>query len=107
MEGSSVKVEIFGHTYIIKGDAPPEYITQLAEFLSNKMEEVSSNIPNTSPTHLAILAALNIADEYFQIKKIKAGADGEIEEKTNALISMLDEGLVGDIFSGISQIDNK
>lgn len=99
METSKVKVTIFGQTYTIKGDTAPEYILELAEYVNTKMEEVSSGIASTNSTHVAILVALNIADEYFQLKKLKSGSDNAMEEKTKNLISLLDEGLVGDIFS--------
>ena len=42
---------------------------------------------------------MNIADEYTQIKELKSGLTGELERKTRQLISLLDEGLIGDIFS--------
>jgi len=96
---SSVKVSIFGHTYSINGDASPEYILNLAEYINKKMEEVSTNISNSNPSQVAILVALNLADEFFQLKKIKSGNETALEEKTKLLISMLDEGLIGDIFA--------
>ncbi|MCP4136524.1 MAG: cell division protein ZapA [bacterium] len=104
MESNRVKVTIFGQTYTINGDAPPEYMLQLADYVNEKMEEVSVNITNSNPGQVAILVALNIADEYFQMKKIKAGAENDLEEKTRTLISMLDEGLIGDIFSRVNGI---
>ncbi|OHD63540.1 MAG: hypothetical protein A2176_07070 [Spirochaetes bacterium RBG_13_51_14] len=102
MEGNRVKVTIFGQTYTINGDAPQEYILKLAEYLNDKMEEVKISSADAGPTQVAILAALNVADEYFQLKKLKTGADSEVERRTRALISMLDEGLIGDVFSKVS-----
>ncbi len=98
METQSVKVNIFGHTYSINGDASPEYILNLADYINKKMEEVSIGISNSNPAQVAILVALNIADEYFQLKKIKTGNEAALEEKTKNLISMLDEGIIGDVF---------
>ncbi len=103
MQGSSVKVTIFGQTYTIHGDAPRDYILQLAEYLNAKMEEVGAGGAVTNPAQAAILAALNVADEYFQLKKIKTGSDSEVERRAMALISMLDQGLIGDVFSRPSQ----
>ncbi len=104
MEANSVKVSILGQSYNIKGDAPPEYIDQLADFVNEKMEEVRKNISGANSLQIAILVSLNIADEFFQVRKLNHGIDGAIEEKTNELISMLDEGLIGDIFSGSDRI---
>lgn len=102
MESNRVKVQIFGQTYTINGDAPRDYIVQLAEYLNRKMEEVSAGSMSTGTLQVAILAALNVADEYFQLKKMTAGWDGEVEKRTKALISMLDEGLIGDFLSRVS-----
>ena len=99
MEDNSVKVTIFGQAYTINGEAPRDYINQIAEYLDSKMEEVRSTCAVTNPTQVAILAALNVADEYFQLKNLKSGVDSEVERRAMALISMLDEGLIGDVFS--------
>lgn len=99
MQGSSVKVTLFGQTYTIHGDAPRDYIMQLADYLNVKMEEVRAGGAVTNPAQVAMLAALNVADEYFQLKKLKVGSDSEVERRTMALISMLDQGLIGDVFS--------
>ena len=100
MESNKVRVTILGQTYNIKGDAAPDYIMQLADYVNEKVEEVGQNIGNANSLQIAILVSLNIADELFQIKKISSGIEGNIEEKTRELISLLDEGLIGDIFSG-------
>jgi len=104
LETNRVKVEIFGQEYSINGDASAEYMLQIAEYVNKKMEEIGLNISNSNPLQVAILAALNITDEYFQLKKIKSGSDGVIEEKTRALISMLDEGLIGDVFAKVDSM---
>lgn len=95
---SKVKVKIYGNTYSIQGDTSPEYILHLAEYVNDRMENISRNISNSNPLQIAILAALNIADEYFQLQEIKGDLSGEMEQKTKVLISMLDEGLIGDVF---------
>jgi len=103
VEENSVKVTIFGQAYTINGEAPREYIHQIAEYLDGKMEEVRAASAVTNPTQVAILAALNVADEYFQLKNLKSGVDSEVERRALALISMLDEGLIGDVFSRTAQ----
>ena len=97
MDENSVKVEIFGQTYTINGDTSPEYILELAEYVHGKMEEISQGHRTYNPLQIAILAALNIADEYHQLKEMKVGMSGALEEKTRTLISLLDNGLIGDL----------
>lgn len=100
MEQNRVRVTIYGQTYNINGDAPRDYIHQLADYLNDKMEEVQAHCAAANTAQVAILAALNVADEYFQLKKLKSGEESEVERKTMALISLLDQGLVGDVFTG-------
>ncbi len=101
MQHNSVRVEIMNQVYTINGDAPAEHILQLADYINGKMRDVCSNNANCSPLQAAILVALNITDEYFQLKKIQSNYDGAVEQKAQALISMLEEGLIGDIYSRV------
>ncbi|MDA3901248.1 MAG: cell division protein ZapA [Spirochaetes bacterium] len=96
-EISKVNVTIFGNTFNIQGDAPPEYIDGLARYVDNKMEEVSANMKSPNLLQIAVLAALNIADEYHQLKRIDTTNSDDITKRASALISMLEEGLIGDI----------
>ena len=107
---SRVKVNIYGNEYSILGEAEPEYILKLAEYIDGKMKEIGKSVTSGNTAQIAILTALNIADEYFQLKEMKPGASdlgGEIEKKTRALISMLDEGLIGDIFAATEALGNR
>lgn len=65
----SVEVYILGQKYTIKGDKPPEYIKQLAEYVDAKLKDVCSNTPNLTPLKAVILASLSIADEFHTLKK--------------------------------------
>ena len=96
---NKVKVTIMGQVYTIEGDASGDYIARVADYVNSKMEDVAHGLTNASPLQIAILAALNIADELFQVKESEYMVTDEIREKTNMLISMLDEGLIGDIFT--------
>lgn len=107
MENRKVKVNIFGNTYNIQGEASPEYINKLAKYVDYKMNEVSQSLHSGNMVHAAILAALNIADEYFQLKELDSNVDERILKKTDALISMLEEGLIGDVFNIKNISDSK
>ena len=100
MESGKVKVTIMGQTYNIKGDTSPEYILELTDYVNKKIEEISDNVASGNALQIAILTALNIADECFQSKKITGGIEGVFECKTKELITLLDSGIIGDTFSG-------
>jgi cell division protein ZapA len=100
MESGKVRVTILGQSYNIKGDTSSEYILELTDYVNRKIGEISSNVVSGNLLQIAILAALNIADECFQSKKITNGIEGALECKTKELITLLDEGIIGETFSG-------
>jgi cell division protein ZapA len=98
------KVTIFGSSYTVQGEADSEYIAKLAKYVDGKMNEVSRSMGNCNVLQAAILAALNIADEYYQLRDIDSSLDVSIMKKANALISMLEEGIIGDAYPRIKGV---
>jgi cell division protein ZapA len=86
----STEVYILGQKYTIKGDAPEEYIKELASYVDKKLKEVYNAMPNITPLKASILASLDIADELFKIKKEQEQITKHIEEKTNLLTTLFD-----------------
>lgn len=94
LEKNATTVEIFGREYKIRGVADDEYIREVAGYVDKKMREVSTGSSLPSHDRLAILAALNIADELFQSKRHSTKVQAGIEKKANKLISILDQNLL-------------
>jgi cell division protein ZapA len=63
-----VEVEIYGEKYIVKGDAADEHILQVADYVDIKMNMIAQRNPHLSGKQLAVLAALNIADELYRLQ---------------------------------------
>src|SRR5258708_38049775 len=63
-----VRVEIFDQAYNLRG-SDAEYILMLAEYVDGKMRAVSEQTHTVDTARLAVLAALNIADEYHLLKR--------------------------------------
>ena len=83
-------VQIFGREYKIKGFADKNYIQRMATYVDQKMSELSKSSALPSQERLAILAALNIADELFQERQKSLATLSSIEQRTDELITMLD-----------------
>jgi cell division protein ZapA len=64
----SIQVEIFGQTYSLKGGADGAYIRELAAFVNSRMREVQKSMGTSEGYRVAILAALNIADELHRLR---------------------------------------
>jgi cell division protein ZapA len=93
LEKNATTVEIFGREYKIKGVADEQYILKIASYVDKKMREVSTGSSLPSHDRLAILAALNIADELFQERKQSSDVHSSIEQKAHKLICILDQNL--------------
>tara|TARA_Y100000590_G_scaffold241253_1_gene271278 strand:+ start:6174 stop:6464 length:291 start_codon:yes stop_codon:yes gene_type:complete len=93
-EGNQVQISIFGQEYSVKAPADPDYIQKIAKFVDDKMREVQSGFSSTqSSTRIAILAAMNIADELFNAKQSGDLDSNNVEQKISSLIDYIEENL--------------
>jgi cell division protein ZapA len=88
---TSTLVEIFGQTYNVRGDGDPDYLMELARFVDSRMREVAGQVATVDPMKIAILAALNIADEFSRYQKQRKDAAGIWLERTEEISERLSE----------------
>jgi len=89
---SGVRVEIFDQAYNLRG-SDPDYILKLAEYVDSKMRAVAEQTHTVDTVRLAVLAALNIADEYHLLKRSQDGGAVEYLKRAHNLSDALDEVL--------------
>src|SRR3979411_2670983 len=85
-QNSSVRVEIFDQAYNLRG-SDPEYILKLAEYVDTKMRAVAEATNTIDTVRLAVLAALNIADEYHLLKRNQDGGATDYQKRAHLLAS--------------------
>jgi cell division protein ZapA len=90
--GDSVRVDIFDQAYSLRG-SDPEYIFKLAEYVDAKMRAVAGQSSTVDSVRLAVLAALNIADEYHTLKRKYDVIASDLNQRTSSLSGALDEVL--------------
>ena len=90
---SVVTVEIAGQRYPIRSGLDARYIGELAAYVDQKMRAASDSAPTTDMLGLALLVALNIADEYFRASQQQSSAHGELNERALRLEQLVDEAL--------------
>lgn len=78
---AGTKVEIFGTEYRIKGEANAEYIRRVAAYVDGKMQQLSQASSTASVSKLAILTAINIADELFREREDREKALAALAER--------------------------
>jgi cell division protein ZapA len=91
-QNASVRVEIFDQAYNLRG-SDPEYILKLAEYVDAKIRAVAEATNTVDTVRLAVLAALNIADEYHVMKKRQDPGTTDLQKRTHLLLNALDEVL--------------
>ncbi len=91
VKNDSASVEIFGQTYNVRGDGDPNYLAELAQFVDTRMRDVAAQVATVDPMKIAILAALNIADEFSRYRRQREDAAGIWIEKTEEISARLRE----------------
>lgn len=89
-------VTIYGKTFGIVGDATSEEIKEYAEYVDAKIRELSGKSSRNLNVDIVVLAALNMAEEFFRIKAERDSAVEMIEEQNRANASWSEaEDLIG------------
>jgi cell division protein ZapA len=91
--GRVVTVEIAGQRYPIRSALDERYIAELAAYVDGKMRAAAEAAPASDLQGLAILVALNIADEYFRARQLQSSARGELNDRALRLEQLVDEVL--------------
>ena len=94
MKKNEVVVNIFGNEYrVIAEDVDAERIKKIAEIVDKKMREIHREFPLPSTTKIAVLACLNLVDEYLQSDTQPNKKISDIEQRIGNLILKIDEAI--------------
>ena len=88
-----VLVEVHGQKYPIRTQLDPQYVEELAAFVEQRMQLAAKTSPSSDIVGLAILAALNITDEFFRTRNELTGNAGTLEARTTELEKIVDQAL--------------
>ncbi len=91
------KVVIYNQTYNLRSDHNHAYIQDLAEYVDRRMNEIARATMTVDSLRVAILAALQIADEFFQARKELSATEEEIAERSAKYAELLDQFLRSDL----------
>ena len=93
-EPQVVSVDIRGMRYPIRSTLDASYVAGLATYVDEKMRAASESTPSGDVLRLAVLAALNIADELFRCKENDRARHGELAERAGEIERLLDRLLI-------------
>ena len=83
----STQVEIFGAKYTFEGD-DPDHIRQLAEYVNAKMHQTAQHIKNVTTSKVAVLAAMNLAEELFTLRTALDRSSQHAADRLDQLLAL-------------------
>lgn len=95
-----LEVKVLGTSFTIRADEDPEYLRQVVDYLSQKVDETKQAVSLTDPLKIAVLTGIIVVDELMR-EKNKIGAEmstetaRELENITEKLIDQLKSSLEG------------
>ncbi len=93
MDPAKTTVRIFGQEYSVRADTNAEHVRQVAELVDEKMREVASRSSQVSTIRVAILAALNLADELVSLRAGEMRSVDELQTRALQLANALEARL--------------
>jgi cell division protein ZapA len=97
-----VEIKVFGQTYTVKTDAEEDYIQEVARYVNEKMDEVLKKTKSVSTLNVAILTALNIADDLLKERERKSALLREVEMKSKDLVEKIEIKIGGKEFDKVT-----
>lgn len=88
-----MKIEIFDQTYNVQADGDEAYLRELAAFVDEKMRTVAEATRQVDSMRVAVLSALNIADELFTLRKRQHELEGPLRQRVEKCVNLVEKAL--------------
>ena len=89
-----MKVEIYDQSYNVNADEGSEaYLKELAEYVDAKMRAAAESARTVDSLKVAVLAALNIADEMFTLRERQQQIEGPLRKRVEKCVAMVEKAL--------------
>jgi cell division protein ZapA len=89
-----LKIDIYDQSYNVNADGNEEYLKELAAYVDTKMREVADATHMADSLKVAVLAALNIADEMHGLRERQQRLEGPLRERVEKCVSLVEKALV-------------
>jgi cell division protein ZapA len=88
-----VKVQIFGQTYVVRGELEQAYVEKLAACVDEKMRAVADATSTVDTQKVAVLAALAIADELYNSQLELGEREAMLREQAERCLTLVERAL--------------
>ena len=82
-----------GQTYKVRAEEDSVYLQELARFVDTKMKTIAKSAGTQDSLKLAILAALNVADEFFKLERKHREAGQDMDASVDEMLKLLEVSL--------------
>jgi cell division protein ZapA len=89
----AMKIEIYDQMYSVQADQNEEYLKELAAYVDSKMRTVAEATRTVDTVKVAVLAALNIADEMFTLRQRQEQIEGPLRKRVEKCVSLVEKAL--------------
>ncbi len=90
-----IEIKVLGQTYTVKTDSDEAHMQAVAQYVNEKVEEILKKTKSVSSLNVAILAALNIADDLLKEREKRVALLKEVGTKSRDLVEKIDSSIVG------------
>ena len=88
-----MKIDIYDQSYNVNADGNEEYLKELAAYVDGKMRSIAESTRMVDSLKVAVLAALNIADETFTLRQRQQEIDGPLRKRVEKCVAMVEKAL--------------
>jgi cell division protein ZapA len=85
------EVKILGQELSVVSDSGDEHVANVIRLVSDKVEEAGKAVGSKNALNIAILAALNIADEYLRVMGVKENVYSQLESRSEQMIHLIND----------------
>jgi len=93
MANQGTPVQIFGQVYRLRSDEDADRVRQIAEMVDQKMNRIADRGASVDNYRIAVLAALELADELHALRDKHAELQGLVDTKSSSLAALLDKAV--------------
>jgi cell division protein ZapA len=88
-----VKIEIYDQSYNVNADHDEAYLKELAAYVDGKMRSIAEATRTVDSLKVAVLTALNIADEMFSLRQRQQEVEGPLRKRVEKCVAMVEKAL--------------
>jgi len=92
-----IEVDVYGQKLSVRPIEDEGYVHELARYVEGQMQTIAQGTARSTPIKVAILAAMNIADQLFRQERHRQAGEAEMERRTEGLLECIESNIGPDL----------